>query len=314
MAKTALLLDPEFERHDTGAGHPESPERTRAIGTALAAAGIVERCAKVPARAATDEQILRAHTEKYLALLRKEIGAGHHLLSTGDTAVSDASLDVALRAAGSALAAVDGVFAGDFDNAFCALRPPGHHATADRGMGFCVFNHVAVAARHAQAVHGAERVAIIDWDVHHGNGTQDIFYDDGSVFYFSTHQHPWYPGTGASTQTGEGEGAGATLNVPLPAGSGFEQIGGAFRGPFAKAMAEFKPDLVLVSAGFDSRAGDPLGDFTLTDPQFVELTGLLLDLAQTHAGGRLVSLLEGGYHIAGLAAAAGAHVGALMRA
>ena len=314
MAKTALLLDPLFTKHDPGPGHPESVARYHAITTALSAAKLPAECAEVPVHVASDDELRAVHTGDYVDLVRREIGDGHDHLSTGDTQVCAQSLDVALRAAGSALAAVDGVFEKKFDNAFCALRPPGHHATANRGMGFCVFNNVAVAARYAQKKHDAERVAIIDWDVHHGNGTQDIFYKDGSVFYFSTHQSPWYPGTGAKDETGEGKGEGTILNGPLPAGSGFKQIGALFREQFSKAMADFKPDLVLISAGFDSRLGDPLGHFTLTDPEFVELTKILLEIAHKHAGGRVVSVLEGGYNVEGLASAVVAHLGELMRA
>ena len=314
MAKSALLLDPVFEKHDPGVGHPESVARYRAITAALDGAKVPEKCLDIPLRVATDAEIGRCHTARYIDTVREDIAGGSHLLSTGDTHLCPASLDVALRAAGSAVAAVDEVMSGAAKNAFCAMRPPGHHATSDRGMGFCIFNNVAIAARHAQAKHGAGRVAIIDWDVHHGNGTQDIFYRDGSVFYFSTHQHPWYPGTGAAAETGVGKGEGATLNAPLPAGSGFDEIGAVFREQFSKAMESFKPDLVLISAGFDSRIGDPLGHFTLTDGEFVELTKVLLDIAHRHAGGRVVSVLEGGYNVEGLASAVLAHVGELIDA
>jgi acetoin utilization deacetylase AcuC-like enzyme len=218
------------------------------------------------------------------------------------------SLRVARLAVGGILESVDRVAAGKASRAFCAVRPPGHHATASRGMGFCIFNNVAIAARHAQKRHGIERVVIIDWDVHHGNGTQDIFYEDASVFYFSTHQSPWYPGTGAASETGRGKGLGATLNCPFPAGAGIKEIGGAFRDQFLPAMEKFRPQLVLISAGFDSRMGDPLGQFTLKDEDFASLTGMLIDLAQKHAGGRLISVLEGGYNLKGLASATAAHL------
>jgi acetoin utilization deacetylase AcuC-like enzyme len=196
-------------------------------------------------------------------------------------------------------------------NAFCAVRPPGHHAEAARGMGFCLFNNAALAARHAQQQHGLGRVLIVDWDVHHGNGTQEIFYEDSSVFYFSIHQSPLYPGTGARAETGAGAGRGTTLNCPFPAGAGRAEILPAFREQLVPAMESFRPELVIVSAGFDSREGDPLGGLRLTDEDFEELTRLLLDLAKRHAGERLVSILEGGYHLPGLARAAAAHVQAL---
>ena len=244
----------------------------------------------VAARVATGKEILACHDRLYFDRARADIAGGSDLLSTGDTHVCAGSFDVALAAAGSVLNAIDGVFDGSFENAFCAVRPPGHHASSDRGMGFCIFNNVAIAARYAQRKHGAERVVIIDWDVHHGNGTQDIFYGDGSVFYFSTHQSPWYPGTGSAVETGDGEGEGTTLNGPFPAGSGYAQINALLCDQFSRAMEKFRPDLVLVSAGFDSRIGDPLGDFTLTDGQFVELTKRLLEIAHKSAAGLIAKV------------------------
>jgi acetoin utilization deacetylase AcuC-like enzyme len=199
-------------------------------------------------------------------------------------------------------------------NAFCAVRPPGHHATASRGMGFCFFNHAALAARYAQRRHGLERALIVDWDVHHGNGTQDIFYSDPTVFFFSTHQWPLYPGTGRADETGEGAGVGTTMNFPFPAGSGRKEILGAVENSLAPAAERFRPDLVVISAGFDSRVGDPLGRFTLTDRDFGDLTRAVMEIAARHAGGRVVSVLEGGYNLDGLASAAAAHVEALCGA
>jgi acetoin utilization deacetylase AcuC-like enzyme len=200
------------------------------------------------------------------------------------------------------------VLRGEVANAFCAVRPPGHHATTDRAMGFCIFNNVAIAARHAQAVHGVERVAILDWDVHHGNGTQDIFYEDGSVLFCSTHQWPWYPGTGAANERGVGPGEGLTINRPFRAGAGIAEIGGAFFDEFLPAVREFRPDLILLSAGFDSRAGDPLGEFRLDDEDFAALTRAVCETAADVCDGRVVSVLEGGYALAGLASAATAHL------
>jgi acetoin utilization deacetylase AcuC-like enzyme len=278
-------------------------------------AGLKERLLALAPRAAGDEEILACHTESYLRTVRHDVASGADALSTGDTAIGERSLTVALQAAGGVLEAVDAVVARRAKNAFCVVRPPGHHATPDRGMGFCIFNNVALAARHAQRKHGIEKVLIVDWDVHHGNGTQEIFYADPSVFYFSTHQWPWYPGTGSPKEIGEGKGAGTTLNCPFPAGAGRKEIvEQAFRGKLLPAAERFKPDLVLISAGFDSRAGDPLGGFRLADEDFADLTRLMMEVACTHAGGRLVSVLEGGYALDGLASASAAHVQALTEA
>lgn len=310
--KTGLLLDETFTEHDPGDHHPEAPGRIEAIIAELTQSGLAGTCERIPERSVTDDEVLLAHTDGYLKTVLKEIDGSSGQLSTGDTSFGPQSLQVARKAAGGLLGAVDGVISGELKNAFCAVRPPGHHATPDRGMGFCIFNNAAIAARYAQEKHGLERVVIIDWDVHHGNGTQDIFYEDGSVFYFSTHQHPWYPGTGKKDETGMGKGRKTTLNVPLPSGSGMAEIGEAFRGPFSLKMKEFKPDLVIISAGFDSRLGDPLGQLTLSDENFKELTGVLSEMAGEFADGRLVSVLEGGYNQSGLALAVRHHLEALQ--
>jgi acetoin utilization deacetylase AcuC-like enzyme len=307
-----LATDPLCRKHDPGVGHPEQPRRYTAVADALGAAGLIARSTQAGPRDVTREDLLLVHEATYLDLAEKEIRAGADQLSTGDTGVCPVSWEAARRAAGCALAAVDGIFNGEERTAFCLIRPPGHHASPARGMGFCILNNVALAARHAQRRHGISRVAIIDWDVHHGNGTQDAFYADGSVFFFSTHQSPWYPGTGNARETGEGEGKGATLNCPLPAGSGREEILGCFQHQLLPAMEKFRPELVLISAGFDSREGDPLGQFRLTDADFTELTHVARTIAQKAANGRVVSVLEGGYHLAGLASAATAHVQALL--
>jgi acetoin utilization deacetylase AcuC-like enzyme len=309
---TALLLDRIYMQHQTGPGHPERPERYDAIISGLEGAGLVKAAVRIPARRATEDEIALCHSREYIAVVKRDVSRGLHDLSTGDTAISPKSLDVALDATGGVLNAVDAVVTGKASNAFCAVRPPGHHATPVRGMGFCLFNHVAVGARYAQKKHGVRNILIADWDVHHGNGTQDVFYTDGSVFFFSTHQSPWYPGTGASGETGDGAGKGATMNCPFPAGSGWKEIGGAFRERLVTAMDQFKPELVFVSAGFDSRLGDPLGQFRLTDDDFADLTRMMMDIADKHAGGKLVSVLEGGYSLEGLSKGVASHVTTLQ--
>jgi acetoin utilization deacetylase AcuC-like enzyme len=312
MSAAALIADPVCKTHDTGRGHPESPQRFGAVLGALESAGLAAKMRRLDPRAVTREDLLLVHTTEYLALAEGEIRSGEDQLSTGDTAVSAHSWDAATKAAGSGIAAVDAVMKGDVARAFCVVRPPGHHASAGRGMGFCVLNNIALAARHAQRRHGIERVLIVDWDVHHGNGTQDIFYEDGSVFVFNTHQSPWYPGTGRADETGSGAGKGTTLNCPLPAGSGRKEIFAAFDDKLLPAADAFRPQFVLISAGFDSRVGDPLGEFRLTDEDFAELTRKVRAIADRHAQGRVVSMLEGGYNLAGLASATQAHATALL--
>ena len=305
---TVLLLDPIFKLHAPGPGHPECPERYDAVTAALSH---LDDFPRIALRDATPDELALCHSRRYISMAEREVRDGLDELSTGDTHVCHQSYDVAVRAVGSVLNAVDSVMERESSNAFCAVRPPGHHATPSRGMGFCIFNNVAIAARYAQREYGADRVMIADWDVHHGNGTQDIFYEDGSVFFFSTHQSPWYPGTGEQSERGEGKGEGSTLNLPLPAGSGRAEILGGFQEQLMNAAKSFRPDLVLISAGFDSRLGDPLGQFRLTDEDFRDLTEVMMEIADTYAGGRLVSLLEGGYSLSGLAAGVSAHVRAL---
>jgi acetoin utilization deacetylase AcuC-like enzyme len=305
MQSTVLLADPISRQHLTGRDdQPEIPERFDSVVEALAPLNLP----RVEPRAATEDELALCHTREYLAVVRRDVASGRPYLSTGDTDIGPGSWEAALHAAGGVLNAVDAVLGAHAHNAFCAVRPPGHHATASRGMGFCLFNNVAIAARYAQRRHGVGRVLIVDWDVHHGNGSQDIFYADPSVFFFSTHQWPLYPGTGRADETGDGAGQGTTMNFPFPMGSGRKEILGAIQKSLIPAMRDYRPEFVLISAGFDSRAGDLLGRFALADQDFADLTAAVQEIQP-----RLVSVLEGGYNLPGLASAAFSHVNALVR-
>jgi len=312
--RTAYLYDDLFLEHDSGDNHRESPARLRAIRDRILPADWDPYLLPLQGSTASLETVQLVHTPEYVELVRTECESGIRRLSTGDTNISPASYGVALAGVGGVVAATDQVMGGEAKNAFCAVRPPGHHSSAERGMGFCLFNNVAIAARHAQHTYGVERVLIADWDVHHGNGTQDTFYSDGSVLFMDTHQHPLYPGTGMLDETGEGPGVGLTMNRPFPPGSGNDEIIGAFRNDFLPAALAFQPELVLVSAGFDSRVDDPLGSFEVTDDGFRELTRIMLEVADATSGGRLVSVLEGGYNPEGLALAVSAHLDELTKA
>ena len=312
MPSTLLSAPDSSRKHRTPHGHPERIERFDTVVRMLDSTGLAGRMDPLESGEADFDTLRLCHDADYIKLVEREIGAGNRILSTGDTHVGTESLTAARTAVGSVCSAVDSVVVGSVKQAFCVLRPPGHHARPNQGMGFCLFNNVAIGARHAIERHGLERVLIADWDVHHGNGTQDIFYDDPTVLFFSTHQSPWYPGTGARGETGEGAGAGTTINCPFPAHSGRDEILGAFRDRLLPAAEAFGPDLVMISAGFDSRLGDPLGQFRLDDPDFTEMTSLLQEVADKHAQGRLVSTLEGGYSLTGLAAAVQSHVSALL--
>ncbi|MGB1889284.1 MAG: histone deacetylase [Akkermansiaceae bacterium] len=309
----ALVLDQLFTRHITGE-HPEHFTRYLTLTKMFEASGLSTRLRRIKSRTASLKDLTAVHHERYVALAKREIQSELNQLSTGDTAVCPDSWLVASHAAGSVCAAVDEIYSEKFPNtkrAFCAIRPPGHHATPDRGMGFCIFNNIAVGARYAQRKYGVGKVAILDWDVHHGNGTQDIFYEDETVLFCSVHQSPWYPGTGMIEELGSGKGRGFNLNVPLPAGSDMSQIGDKIDREFLTAMRKFSPELIMISAGFDSRLGDPLGKFRLLDEDYKTLTYWLRKIADEFADGRLISVLEGGYSLEGLAAGVQAHIEAL---
>ena len=307
-ANVQVFSDPAMLRHEPPDDHPESPKRLETVMQTVRRFETAGKVSVAAPRPATDDDLLLVHSPEYLKKVRAEIAGGRRTLSTGDTELSAGSFTAAAAAAGAVVSAVDAVMTGGTRTAFCAVRPPGHHASQARGMGFCIFNNIAVGARYARKKHGVERVLIADWDVHHGNGTQDVFWSDGSVLFFDIHQHPWYPGTGSPDEKGEGKGRGLIVNNPFPAGSGRTQILGAFRNVLVPAAERFKPQLVMISAGFDSRAGDPLGRLTLTDRDFAELTDLVVGIARAHAGGRVVSVLEGGYALDGLSGAVASHL------
>jgi acetoin utilization deacetylase AcuC-like enzyme len=310
---TLLYTHPAALEHDPGSGHPESPERIRAITALLereerkgALVGIERR---EPPRASR-EQLARVHTGRYVDAVLDAVPQAGHVRLDADTVISPGSGEAALRAAGAAVAAVDAVIGGEASNAFCALRPPGHHAEAARAMGFCLFNNVAIGARQALDVHMIERVAIFDFDVHHGNGTQHSFEREPRVQYLSTHQWPLYPGTGAREETGVGN----IVNRPLPAGTGSTAWRRVVEADILPAIDGFAPGLVMISAGFDAHRADPLAMLELVEADFAWVTQELVKLAARHAGGRVVSVLEGGYHLGALASSCLAHLDALRDA
>ncbi|MCW5695922.1 MAG: histone deacetylase family protein [Bauldia sp.] len=304
---TLLLEHPVFAEHVVPSGHPERPQRLAAVASRLSApafAGLIRERAPRADLAAIEA----VHDPAYVAAIQEAVPESGIVMIDSDTALSPKSVEAALHAAGAAIAAVDAVVAGRAANAFCAVRPPGHHAERRTPMGFCLFNSVAVAARHAQAKHGVARVAIVDWDVHHGNGTEDIFREDPSVLYVSTHQRGAYPGTGDASETG----AGNIVNVPLPAGTGSEAYRAAFLERVVPAVDAFAPELILISAGFDAHWADPLAALELDEADFAWATNRLREVADRHSAGRIVSVLEGGYDLEGLGASVAAHVAALM--
>ena len=309
LLATLIVEDPIFLRHLVPEGHPERPDRLRAIENALAGEAFAKLDRRAAPRAETDT-IALAHSAAYIAEIAAATPDEGTCQIEADTYLSPESHAVALHAAGGACLAVDAVMTGAAANAFVAARPPGHHAEADCAMGFCIFNNAAIAARHAQTKHGAERVAILDWDVHHGNGTQAIFWSDPSVLYASTHQMPLYPGTGGVSEAGVGN----IVNAPLHSGAGDDEFYDALTARIFPAIVSFAPDLIVISAGFDAHWRDPLGGLNLKEDDFDWATERVMEIAEKRCGGRIVSLLEGGYDLTGLADSTAAHVAALMRA
>jgi len=314
MGNTGLVYDSRYLDHDMGAGHPESPSRLRAIMERLEQSGTAARLARIVPREAEDEWITQIHTPSYVSMLKTQAPTNGRVSLDPDTSMSPGSLSAAYLAAGGALAAVDAIMSRQVEHVFCAVRPPGHHAEAGRAMGFCLFNNVAIAARYVQKRYGLQRVLIVDWDVHHGNGTQHSFEDDASVLFFSTHQFPHYPGTGRATERGKGAGEGFTIDVPMEAGEGNEEYRAIFQNSLVPAADAFKPEFVIISAGFDAHKDDPLASMGLTEEGYADLTAIVAGIARRHAGGRILSSLEGGYHLTALAASVDRHVQALLSA
>ncbi len=314
-APTAFVYDPIFLEHDTGPGFPESADRLRWLTVHLADLPWNRRLLRLAPDEGIDplHWITKIHHADYVEALRSACTDGHQTVGgSPDSPISRGSYEAAVRAVGATLTAVDAVMTGQARNAFAAVRPPGHHAMPGGAKGFCLFGNAAIAARYAQEKHGVERVMIIDWDVHHGDGTQAMFYDDPSVFYFSTHQYPFYPGSsGAPDKRGEGRGAGANLNVPLAADSGDRAVLEAFRNELAGAFRKFRPQLVVISAGFDAHEADPLGGLGWTDGVYGELTRIVRELCREEGHERIVSVLEGGYSKRGMTRGAAAHLEAL---
>jgi len=299
MAKVGIVLDKLYVDHDNGMGHPESQERILAIVDMLKFTNLFDEVVRIEPRDATKEEITLVHTPEHYEKIASTKGKPKVFLDA-DTSTCAVSFDAALRAAGGMISAIDSVLSKEVDRAFPLVRPPGHHAEADRAMGFCLFNNVAVGAAYLTKVRGLDRVLVIDWDIHHGNGTQHIFYDKSEVLYFSTHQYPFYPGTGAAKEVGTGEGAGYTVNVPMQPGMGDNEFIKIFQEILSPIIEQYKPEFILVSAGFDIFFEDPLGGMKVTPEGFAKLTRLLTDAADKICDGKIVFLLEGGYNLDGL--------------
>jgi acetoin utilization deacetylase AcuC-like enzyme len=301
MGKIAYLYDPIFLEHDTGWGHPECPERLIAIETKLQSNPIYASLVRVKAQPAEYRHIELIHDRAYIERAKTEIEGGVEYFDSMDTTVCPRSFQVALHAAGGCINMCDTVMRGDANYGFCAVRPPGHHAERNYSAGFCIFNNIAIMARYLQKEHGVKKVAIVDWDVHHGNGTQHSFEDDNSVLYISTHQYPYYPGTGDRRETGTGKGKGDTLNLAMDAGSGDDEYRVAFTEEVIDGIDDFEPDFILISAGFDAHRADPLSSIQISSKMYYIFTKMLVQLAKKYTNDRIIAVLEGGYHLGALA-------------
>ncbi len=310
MNKTGYASDPFYLKHETEP-HPENPGRLTAIQNRLESSEFYNNLTPIQPRKATAEEIGRVHDSGYVASVKQSC-ADHIRNLDADTVISYDSYNAALLSAGAGMTAIDKLVDGTIQNAFCAVRPPGHHAEQDHAMGFCLFNNVAIAARYAQKVKGLNKIFIFDWDVHHGNGTQHSFYSDSSIYYASTHQYPFYPGTGAGDETGTGDGLGTTLNLPMDAYSDDEDYILAVENKLIPEVQRYKPDLIIISAGFDAHKNDPLAQIQLTTDCFGEMTKMLMSVAKDVCGGRILSMLEGGYDYNALSDSVQLHIQTLL--
>jgi acetoin utilization deacetylase AcuC-like enzyme len=299
MTRTGIVKDERYMKHQMGAHHPESPQRLEVIYSMLKEPEMRGNFREIPVRRATRDELLLIHSPEYVDMVASTEGKEYTYLDP-DTQTSEGSYEAALLAAGGLCEAISMVISKELDNAFALVRPPGHHAERSRAMGFCLFNNVAVGAKYAQEVLGLHRILVVDWDLHHGNGTQHSFEDDASVLYFSIHQYPYYPGSGAFSEAGTGSGEGYTVNVPLSVGFGDEDYIGLIEKILRPIALEFMPEVILVSAGFDIYSGDPLGGMRVTSAGFSGLTRSIIEIADICCQGRVVITLEGGYHLQGL--------------
>jgi acetoin utilization deacetylase AcuC-like enzyme len=309
---TAFLSDDRFLLHDTGPSHPERAARVSVVLDQLEKQPWFEKLLPLRAISCDEAWLCSVHDVELVQRAKKACLDGYSYLDSPDVQVSQQSFDTALLATGGILRLVDTVVSGQANNGFALVRPPGHHAEKNTALGFCLFNNVAIAARYLQQRHGLDKILILDWDVHHGNGTQHLFEDDPSVYYISLHQYPHYPGTGAASETGFGRGAGATLNCPMAAGSGDDEYQQAFKQKILPGISEFRPEAVLVSAGFDAHQADPLGAVNLSTSCYGWMTERMLEIADQHSDGRLISMLEGGYNLNALADSVAEHLLALL--
>ncbi|WP_447964545.1 histone deacetylase family protein [Nitrospira sp. Ecomares 2.1] len=312
MGRVGYVSHPAYELHEMGRSHPESPERLRAIRAQLEHSGTWSRLHQVAPRQAERKWIELVHDSYYVESLERRSPSDGYASLDPDTSMCPGTMEAAYLAVGAGLAAVDAIMNDDIDQAFCAVRPPGHHAEADRAMGFCFLNTIAITARYLQQQYGLQKIMIVDWDVHHGNGTQQAFYDDPTVLFFSTHQSPFYPGTGQATETGEGQGKGLTINVPLSGGQGDEEYREIFQEILIPAADHFQPECILISAGFDAHRDDPLASMSVTEQGYADMTTIVSKIARKFAGGRIVACLEGGYQLKALAQSVDRHLQSLL--